>query len=1032
MADKNFGCKLDTPSVLNLFSSGSNSAFVIPSYQREFRWDTEKSGQLMSDIYTYYNITVNDYVNSMQNGNKEKFDGSNKFVGTLIAVDGQYIAQKKARNMSLIAVIDGQQRLTTFVLLLISLYMKLSHLKVKIEEKVKSIDTDINLRPNYKIVLRDIDQTGLNNIRTCLVNASDLPRFGREQDNWHHDDFVSAIPLMIKSCVSFNGEIGEDVTLEEYLIEQVGEDKISATIKDSFYMIGSFLDIISVGLNKEQLPLNLAKRWSKYQLHMPADGLEIGYICNYSGGDGVSYSFEFDKLTNLLDVDSEVSEIARLLSFANFFLNNVYVANVICQPNNYLDIFESLNTAGSPLTPIETFVPEVFQFYEKTDQSEDYLRKKDIKISQNSTNDKCYSEKPGSHVSPEGILNAMQVMIDRNQIKNSAKMVVSFSLINSGEKCPEIPQGQRLYLKRSLAVAFEDYQKKAEDVNLNPVKKYLYVLYETVRWWCLVGDTKNYEKFNSIFSFSLDAINEREIEDQAKFSLLVLREAKLTLAQSIACRFYIQFLLADKKDNQKITYLIFLKVLRALAAFSAFWLTSSSESTNGVEEVFRDVLAGVKYGNEPLVTGYRIEDKGNVRKRIPGKAGLITEQDVIERLHKALKTKFKKFSLKDWQRMMLFASPAKRVGISRMLILTYLHNSIPEGTTGLRGQLAANSRPDKYMSYDAWRNHSGESYDIEHVMPQTLTENWRQKIDNPELENQIVQKLGNVTLLPKEINRYLQNSTWDQKHFVYSLVSEKKPISDYPKWLTGQFKPKERDKFEDWLKKPIQDPIAEFVKDMPDWDEKFIDKRTIRMSEVIWNNLSDFLDLSKFGEAKSLSMEETSALGSEKEMEEIAAKTKKGKNAKKSSKDDGQKEELEKSSEIRKGGTELEHLIGKFFKHNDDLDHFLPVFEDAVATLTKNVGLSESFICQNNEFSWHVVDKKDKQRKIILSADNKGVQLIIEKFDGSRLKNVKNLPFYKDSKQAHKFTLTEVGQLNKASMQLKAYMANVLNSKESI
>ena len=58
-----------------------------------------------------------------------------------------------------------------------------------------------------------------------------------------------------------------------------------------------------------------------------------------------------------------VEAATRLICFTSFFNRTVYVATVTCEAENYLDIFESLNTAGRPLSAIETFIPEVYKFF---------------------------------------------------------------------------------------------------------------------------------------------------------------------------------------------------------------------------------------------------------------------------------------------------------------------------------------------------------------------------------------------------------------------------------------------------------------------------------------------------------------------------------------------------------------------------------------------------------------------------------------------------------------------------------------------
>ncbi len=1028
---------------MELFNN-SGGSYVIPSYQRQFRWKTEKSGQLISDIYAYYNMTVQDYMSSItdpSSPSRGKFEVSNKFVGTLIAVNGGEFLEKISGSTKLTAIIDGQQRLTTFILLLMAIYLRIKKHQHNVNEKLEGESAVDEVRkPYYRTVLDDIKKFAGRPVELCLLTPQEHPRFGREKgatdtgntnirgDNWKSGEFVTDIPRLINACIKFNGKSEDDESLEQRILDQV--DGISTKIKESFLMIGSFLDIVESGLNFESMTKQKKSAWDKYKVHLPSDGLPLNYICKFSGCEGFKTCFTLDIKTALLGYDPEVERIARLLSFTNFYLEFVYVAKVVCRPNNYLDIFESLNTSGTALTPLETFVPEVYQFYEKTNTSEDYLRKEDILISKNSLNNKSKGLRPGSLTSPESILSAMQTMLESNNIEKSAPIVVSFSLINSGERCPEDPNGQRLFLMRSLEIAAQDYFKNKTSENLDPIRNYLYVLYETVRWWCLLNDNKQIEEnLNEIFNHTNKTTEEDRLEDEAEFCLLVLKKANLTLAQSIACRFYIQYLQAKSPEDQDATYFIFLKVIRALAAFSALWL-SSYETTNGIDEVFRDILAGQKYSTIPLVTGFRVVDKGNAPVRVPGKQGIITEKDVIERLRCALNQKFKGFSLMAWQRKMMFASTATRVAISKMLVLLYLTNSKPEKTSGLR-KLDSTTRPDGYLTARQWRIHSSDDYDLEHVMPQTLTKDWVPKLNGRHtLESQIVQQLGNVTLLPKKINRKLKNSSWQKKSCVYRILcSDSCSLKQLPEWLTKGMKRSELNDLDEWISKRIQDPVAELASEKIDWDSNFIAKRTLCMTQIIWKNLTDFLDLDAFGSAESLKPDD---LWPENQEAQALGKSTRG--AKRtlsgSSSSTDELKDVQTSEQWKEGACSNPKTLKAVIQATPSSKRYVSVFKNAVTKLSKEAGLGNNIRYQANEIQWVLSSAEQTQKTISLSLTDDGVLLSLEKPAGKKLRGVSELPFYnkKQSGNSHAFTLTDIGQIDQIVNRISLYYVDFLEN----
>jgi len=85
-----------------LFGEMQNKKFVIPDYQRPYKWDVEKCETLWNDIENF----------SQTDAKKN----SDYFLGTIVS----YFNDKKEQE-----IVDGQQRITSFMLLLRSFYKKL-------------------------------------------------------------------------------------------------------------------------------------------------------------------------------------------------------------------------------------------------------------------------------------------------------------------------------------------------------------------------------------------------------------------------------------------------------------------------------------------------------------------------------------------------------------------------------------------------------------------------------------------------------------------------------------------------------------------------------------------------------------------------------------------------------------------------------------------------------------------------------------------------------------------------------------------
>jgi len=89
-------------SIGKLFSEMQNKKFVIPDYQRPYKWDVEKCETLWNDIEHFFQT--------------EGRTDADYFLGTIVS----YVNGDKNPE-----IIDGQQRITSFLLLLRAFYRKL-------------------------------------------------------------------------------------------------------------------------------------------------------------------------------------------------------------------------------------------------------------------------------------------------------------------------------------------------------------------------------------------------------------------------------------------------------------------------------------------------------------------------------------------------------------------------------------------------------------------------------------------------------------------------------------------------------------------------------------------------------------------------------------------------------------------------------------------------------------------------------------------------------------------------------------------
>lgn len=164
---------VEQKTILALFSD-KKADFLIPDYQRPYAWEKDECITLWNDIFTF----------AFPDDNCEKFNSEEDeyFLGPIVTF----------QNGTKKEIIDGQQRLTTLMLLLRAFYQKFGNMKdpnsIKIRETLakciwKTDEFDNPLTDKLKIdseVATDNDKEEfLNILRTGIVNDSMKSRYAQ-------------------------------------------------------------------------------------------------------------------------------------------------------------------------------------------------------------------------------------------------------------------------------------------------------------------------------------------------------------------------------------------------------------------------------------------------------------------------------------------------------------------------------------------------------------------------------------------------------------------------------------------------------------------------------------------------------------------------------------------------------------------------------------------------------------------------------------------------------------------------------------
>ena len=165
---------IDQQTIKELFSN-KRSDFLIPDYQRPYAWEETECQTLWDDIFMFA-FPENDYT---------KFDSDNDeyFLGPIVTFKN---------DAGKLEIIDGQQRLTTLMLLLRAFYSKFGNMKdpyaVKTSEDISTCIWKTNefgqpdknrLKIDSEVSTDDDKEEFLTILKTGLIDATQKSRYAR-------------------------------------------------------------------------------------------------------------------------------------------------------------------------------------------------------------------------------------------------------------------------------------------------------------------------------------------------------------------------------------------------------------------------------------------------------------------------------------------------------------------------------------------------------------------------------------------------------------------------------------------------------------------------------------------------------------------------------------------------------------------------------------------------------------------------------------------------------------------------------------
>jgi len=497
--------------------------FYIPAYQREYAWKKQNVIDLLEDIFHGLSAFCDQ-------------DEAITFIGSLITIRDtahKTIMPQVANEVParVLLVIDGQQRLTTVMILAAQLWRDLSRIRKNINQiEDPTIKGWFDLQINTTLAL--LSSLLFEKMPSGEREADYYPRMIRAyKDQWSFQPttfrYKSGIAFFLKNFIQeskFKQEPQEHEETAEFKFFSDNTKEIKRFIKDF---------IKAEEANDERFALNHSYFFGKENENLQTtlvNGL-------FPAG-----------LQSLLDQSPSAAGVFKLIMFARYLLERVAFTHVTVDNETYaFEIFESLNTTGEPLTAFETFKPKVIE-KEGLERFESTLSKK-------------YIDQIEAF-----IFGPKDEVAYKERQTATTGLLINFALMYDGTKLSKRLEDQRQYLKTNF--------EKQTTQELR--EQFLEGMARLSEFTSIINDDGKLRAFIDSKKFSRPS--------EIYFCLTLLKDAGHTITYPILALFYLKM----EKTPGDEAVAIFESAAKALVSFFVIWRSSRS-GTAGIDSCYRSI-----------------------------------------------------------------------------------------------------------------------------------------------------------------------------------------------------------------------------------------------------------------------------------------------------------------------------------------------------------------------------------------------------------------------------------------------------------
>ena len=494
--------------------------FYVPIYQRQYSWDNRHIDRLVSDI----SHGVEQMTSSVE---------SITFLGTIImihdtkftTVEPQVKGQLPPKVMT---VIDGQQRLTTLLLMVAALHDEISSRWRKLlESGDKSLPTEwlsrmcMETLPTLAKMLEDDRDFGDRKFYPRMIRAI--------VDRWSRDAALARYESPIGEFLANYGDHVRSGSNSVYTHE--GDEGIRNRFRKMRKILKGTVASTSAAEDDEtQFP------------SIERILIKSSFVTELFQDD-VPEVVRSILLTESGEADFE-REIFRILTFARFLLDRTAVTLVVAKSEEFaFDMFEALNTTGEPLTAVETFKPRVIRSegYSQYEQSESAVYMSEV----------------------EKYLGRFDTADSRQT--NTAELLVPFALAEAGVKLSKRLNEQRRFLMNR----YEDLEDGLEE-RRNFVRQLAMTSQVLDEAW----EPKS----------KVPALAQLTFDTETRLCMSMLRSANHQIVVGPLARFYSLYRTGELGEEDVRG------AIRSFAAFFALW-RGAFGGTHNIDTLYRELMS---------------------------------------------------------------------------------------------------------------------------------------------------------------------------------------------------------------------------------------------------------------------------------------------------------------------------------------------------------------------------------------------------------------------------------------------------------